>query len=218
MFLYEKVFLIAAGVLLCASSGAQTWEEWTQQDQVKIKRLLEQIAANEVYIAYAQKGMKIISEGLTVIHDIKDGDFKLHLNFFDSLSIVRPAIKYSAHVKEIISFHHQIFQIGKKILNSARQSGQFTDREIEYFKNVFDRLFSDCVKTIDELMRIINVSANERASYQMKDNERIECIDKLFEDMRGKMLFTNSFANEIKIIAVQRLSETIDIDYLKIQR
>ena len=72
----RKMMLVGLLLIACASGYAQTWEEWTQQQQTKIKRLVEQIAANKVYLDYVKKGIRIVSGGLHTIRYIKSGDFK----------------------------------------------------------------------------------------------------------------------------------------------
>jgi len=66
----RKIVLLISLYFVGASANAQTWEEWTQQKKTKIKRLMEQIAANQIYIEYAKQGYKMVSGGLHTIRDI----------------------------------------------------------------------------------------------------------------------------------------------------
>src|SRR5258706_14560273 len=99
---------IIMGFVMCSASfcsiHAQTAEEWTQQKKTQIKYLLQQIAANKVYIDYLEKGYSIARNGLQTIQNIKKGDFNLHFNFFDSLKKVNPKIKGWAKVADIIAY------------------------------------------------------------------------------------------------------------------
>lgn len=87
----KMIFLIAI-ILFTHSAKAQTWEEWFRQKETQKKYLLEQIAALQVYIDYAQKGYKIASNGLEIIEQIKTGDLNQHQVFFNSLKRINPAI------------------------------------------------------------------------------------------------------------------------------
>ena len=58
----------------------------------KHKRLIEQIAALQVYIGYAQQGYIIANKGLTTVRNIKNGDFNLHRDFLSSFKKVNPKI------------------------------------------------------------------------------------------------------------------------------
>jgi hypothetical protein len=47
---------------------------------------------------------------------------------------------------------------------------------------------------------------------QMKDDERIKRIDKLYADMQDKYSFCESFSEECSVLAMQRLSEQAEIN------
>jgi hypothetical protein len=195
----------------CVSASTQTLEEWTQQKQTKIKRLLEQIAANKVYLDYTKKGYKIVSGGLHTIRDIKKGDLKLHLGHFDSLKVVNPAIKGWIKVTDIILYQTRIIKTGKQALDAVKQSGQFSNEELNYCKKVFDLLLEECLKSIDELLLVISSGDTE-----MTDDERIKRIDKVYLDMQDKVSFASSFRNDMNLLALQRQNERTELNYSKI--
>ncbi len=202
--------LIIILFVACYSLNAQTWEEWTQQKKTAIKRLMEQIAANQVYIEYAQKGYKIMSDGLHTIRDIKNGDFHLHLGFIDSLKVVNPKIMSWAKVADIIACQLRIIKSTKQALVAVRESDQFTNEELDYCKRVFDNLLNECLKNIDELMLVIT-----SGELEMTDDERIKRIGKIYLDMQDKSAFTSSFSNEMSVLAIQRLTEQTELNYSK---
>lgn len=189
-------------------ASAQTWEEWTQQKETAIKRLLEQIAANNFYIEYAKKGYSIVTNGLHTIRDIKNGDFHLHLGFIDSLKVVNPFIKKWVKVADIIAMQLRILKMYHQSSKTAEESLQFTRDERAYCNNLFEHLVRECEKCIDELMIVI--TSGESA---MSDDDRINRIEKIYLDMQDKKAFVTSFTNEISTLALQRLTERIEIDY-----
>jgi hypothetical protein len=182
------------------------------QDQKKkqFKRMMEQIAANKVYIEYLEKGYNIARDGLHTIRDIKHGDLKMHLDYFNSLKRVNPKIKNWAKVAQIISYQVRIINDTRKTLIDIREAHQFTNVELDYCKGVFDNLLNECVKNIDELMLVITNGKTE-----MKDDERAQRINKLYEDMQDKYSFTSSFSSEMGMLSMQRLTEQVDINYSK---
>ncbi len=206
----RKMLLLLSLFVISVNANAQTWEEWTQQKRTKIKRLMEQIAANQVYIEYAKKGYNIVSGGLHTIRDIKNGDFRLHLGFIDSLKVVNPKIKGWVKVADIITAQLRIIKAGKQALDFIRESTQFTNDELDYCKKVFDNLLEECIKNIDELFIVIT-----NGELSMSDDERIKRIEKLYLDMQEKSSFTASFSNEMSVLAIQRLTEQTEIDYSK---
>jgi hypothetical protein len=199
------VCLVVCVASFC-SIHAQTLEEWTEQKKTQIKYLLQQIAANKVYIDYIEKGYSIAHNGLQTIQSIKKHDFNLHFGFLDSLKKINPVIKNLAKVADIIAYQLRIIKNVKQTLTDIRGAGQFTDDELDYCKMVFDNLLEECLKNIDELIMVTT-----DGQLTMKDDERMKRIDKVYVDMQDKYSFTSSFSNEMGILSVQRLSEQTEI-------
>jgi hypothetical protein len=177
-----------------------------QQKQKQIKRMLEQIAANKVYIDYLEKGYNIARNGLQTIQNIKKGDFNLHFNFFDSLKKVNPKIKTWTKVADIIAYQIRIIKETKQTIKGIKEARQFTEDELDYCKAVFDNVLEECLKNIDDLVTIIT-----DGEVEMKDDERMKRIDRLYADIQDKYSFTSSFSNEMGILSAERLSEQVEI-------
>lgn len=202
----KKILLFL--LLVSAASGlqAQTFAEWFQQKKTQKKYLLQQIAALQVYIGYAQKGYNIAKEGLTTIGGFTKGEFNLHTDYFNSLKSVSPEIKRYAKVADIIALQIKIVQNYNRTYRQINSSDAFLNDELAYISRVFGRLLDDCDKTLDELITITTDSKLE-----MKDNERIDRIDKLYLDMQDKFTFSQSFSNDAKSLAASRLKEKTDV-------
>ena len=185
---------------------AQNSDEWFNQKKTQIKYLLQQIAANEVYIEYLQKGYKIAESGLNTINDIKHGDFNLHNDFFNSLKNVNPKIKGLAKVADIISFQVQIIKEARSAVQHIQASDQFTSAEITYLQDVFNHLLDECIKKINAL---IDVSTS--GNTQMTDDERMKRIDAIYTDMQDKLSFSKSFSFDAAMLAMQRSQEQTDV-------
>ena len=208
----KKYLLITIGIIMSFFCFAQTWDEWTRQKKTQIKYLLQQIAANKVYIEYLQKGYSIASKGLTTIRSIKDGDFNIHHEFFGSLHTVNPKIKNSGKVAAIIAFQIMIIKESKQSLERIKAMNQFTPGELVHCSEVFDNLLEDCLKNIEELLLVTS------SDLVMTDDERMKRIDKLYADMQSKYGFCGSFSNEMGMLAVQRMSEQSEINKSKLIR
>jgi len=202
----KKILLFL--LLVSGASGlqAQTFAEWFQQKKTQKKYLLQQIAALQVYIGYAQKGYNIAKEGLTTIGGFTKGEFNLHTDYFNSLKSVNPEIKRYAKVADIIALQIKIVQNYNRTYRQINSSDAFSNDELAYISRVFGRLLDDCDKTLDELITITTDSKLE-----MKDNERIDRIDKLYLDMQDKFTFSQSFSNDAKSLAASRLKEKTDV-------
>ena len=200
---------IATALYVCGAS-AQTVNEWVNQKFTQKKYLLQQIAALQVYINYAKKGYNIVSGGINTIRDIKKGDLNLHNTFFSSLKTINPKISRYSKVADIISYQVRIIKLARQTLQSIREANQFSVEEIEYCKMVLDALLDDCIQSITELIEIITPD-----KLQMTDDERLVRIDKLYLDMQDKFTFSNVMSEDISLLALQRLSEQIEINRSK---
>lgn len=202
----KKILLFLLLVSAAGGLQAQTFAEWFQQKKTQKKYLLQQIAALQVYISYAQKGYNIAKEGLTTIGGFTRGEFNLHTDYFNSLKSVNPEIKRYAKVGDIIALQIKIVQNYNRTYRQINSSDAFSNDELAYIGRVFGRLLDDCDKTLDELITITTDSKLE-----MKDNERMDRIDKLYLDMQDKFTFSQSFSNDAKSLAASRLKEKTDV-------
>jgi hypothetical protein len=201
-----KNFLIILFVLSVSFCQGQTHDEWFRQKKTQEKYLLEQIAALQTYIGYAEKGYSIVTGGLNTIKNIKHGDFNLHNIFFSSLGTVNPAIKKYTKVAAIIAMQISIARHITNTIKSCKKSNMLMSSELKYLNVVFNNLLGECAKNLDELFSLIN--NNEM---QMKDDERIQRIDKVYDDMKDKLMFTTSFSHSAKGLSIQRLNDRNNI-------
>jgi len=208
ILLFLLLFASAAGTL-----QAQTFAEWFQQKKTQKKYLLQQIAALQVYIGYAQKGYNIAKDGLNTIGGFTRGEFNLHTDYFNSLKTVNPEVKRYAKVADIIALQIKIVQNYNRTYRQLNSSDAFSGDELAYISRVFGRLLDDCDKTLDELITITTDSKLE-----MKDDERIEKIDKLYLDMQDKFTFSQSFSNDAKSLAASRIKDKTDVQTSRVLR
>jgi hypothetical protein len=187
--------------------NAQTWEEWFQQKETQKKYLLQQIAALEVYYDYAKKGYEVASKGLGIIQQIKNGDFNLHQEFFNSLRRVNPAIANWSRVGDIINLQVQIVKRVKEANDFLKHSSEFTKQEKDYCFGVLKKLSEESVSDMDEFILIIAADA-----FQMKDDERIKRVEMLYEGMGDRLEFVVAFHSDIKLLMMQRMKEKKEIE------
>jgi len=194
-------------MVLCAENiSAQTWAEWFRQKATQKKYLLQQIAALHVYSGYLSKGYSIAKDGLNIIKSIKNGDLLQHTNYFNLLVTVNPQIKRYKKVADIIAMQISIAKQSGNAIKSFRNNHHFTPTEINYLQGVFNTLLSDCAKNLDELLNLIT-----NGNLQMKDDERIKAIDKLYVDMQDKQQFVRAFSKNAAGLSIQRSNEENDI-------
>ena len=206
------LMILITGMILSTAAPAQTWNEWFKQKKTQKKYLVKQIVLLRVYLGYLKKGYEIANKGLTTIHNIKNGDFNLHRDFFSSLKNVNPHIKNSSKVADIIAFQAYIIQDIKRVNNFCKNNEHFTPEEIRYVAAVYSNMLFLVDASISELLLIIRSNETE-----MKDDERLMRIDRLYDDMLDKHTFVQSFDNDVRLIAKEREREQRSIDLLRKQ-
>lgn len=155
-------------------------------------------------------GYQLLHKGYTTIKDISEGNFSLHKTFLDGLMEVSPTVKKYKRVADIINYQVKIIKEYKSAFRQFSANKRFTINEIEYIGKVYANLFDQSVKNIDDLAMIITAG-----KLRMSDDERLQSIDKLYEEILDQYSFLNEFNNSTAILAVQREKDQMDIDLMK---
>lgn len=171
--------------------------------QAKQQRmLLQQITALQTYIGYAQKGYSVAKKGLGAIQDFKRGEFNLHTDYLNSLMAVNPKIKKYARVAEIIALQLKIIKNYKSLYRQIQQDDLFHGDEVDYIQRVFARVIENCDTNMDELLILIS-----DGQLELKDDERIQRIDTIYQNMLDNYSFSEGFGNQTKLMALSKAKE-----------
>jgi hypothetical protein len=184
--------------------GFSNGKSCAQAQQVQV--LLKQIAALQIYIGYAQKGYSIAQKGLRTIGDFKRGELNLHTDYFNSLKSVNPKIKKYAKAAEIIILQAKIIKNYRRIYRDVKQDDLFYGDEVDYIKRVFDRLMEDCDRISEELLAILTDN-----QLVMKDDERMNRIDVLYQRILDNDTFGESFSDQIRLLSLSKAKEKDDV-------
>ncbi len=199
----RKIFVIGLGFWLCSlSADAQTWNEWFRQKKTQRKYLIQQIAALKVYLNYLKEGYNVAKKGLGMIGDIKDENFRDHSAYFQSLALVNPSIMGSDKISLIIMYQDQMIREFSMLEKDCIGDPNLTIDEVRYIQSVHANLLRQCEDSIDGLNTIITDNTS-----QLKDDERMERIDDLYDDVKDKYAFTRSFSNSTHLLMAQRARE-----------
>ena len=185
---------------------AQWFKEWFQQKKTQKEYLIEQIAQYKVYLELLEKGYSIAKEGLETIHDIKNGEFKLHKNYMDSLRIVGAQVGRYKKIEFTGALYSRIKAVTASSENGLGQSGYLNSEELGYVRSVYSRLLADCERITDALKDV-----TKDGPLSMSDDERIKRIDLLYAQMQSNYSFAMAFSSEAMVLAASRLREVDDI-------
>jgi hypothetical protein len=190
-------------ILSTFSAQSQTFAEWFEQDKTQIKYLLAQVAAYEVFQDELKTGYGIEQLGLSFVADTPGAEFSINNAYFSSLKAVNPAISTYPKVKTIIDYASAI----NRNLNRALQAKNIDVSEMNYLNAVYNSMAIDCSKSIDELITVLTADR-----FTMNDNDRLSCIDAIYNSMKDRYAFSQSFCSEALLLSAQRESEISDID------
>jgi flavodoxin len=188
------VFLISEAI------HAQTWNEWFAQKQTQKKYLLEQIAALQSFMATAEKGYKIVSEGIHSISAIKNGEFNLHTVFFGSLEAVNPVVKNTAMVANIIADQIAIVNAFKHI---SQQN--LNPNELAYIETVVGTVIAKSKEDLDAILAVLTDQ-----QLKLTDDERMKRLAAVDAGMRDKLQFAQFFSNAANLLSIQKQKDQMD--------
>ena len=184
---------------------------FAQSDEAKQLLLnVEKLAQLKSILKNMKDGYQLLHKGYTAIKDISEGNFSLHKTFLDGLMEVSPTVKKYKRVADIINYQVRIVKEYKSAFRQFKENKRFTVTEIEYLGKVYANLFDQSVKNIDDLAMIITAG-----KLRMSDDERLQAIDKLYEEIVDQYSFLNAFNNSAAILAVQREKDQMDIDLMR---
>jgi len=181
-----------------------------RQNAQQKKNLIASIAAINAYKKVLKGGYKIVKGGLTAIGDFKKGEFDLHNDYFNSLKSINPSIRNYSKVAKIINLQVNIVKSCKKTYKQVGSSGLYSSSEMNYVNEVFERLFADCDAVLDQLIDLTTASKLE-----LRDDERMQRIDLIYDDMVDMHEFAGSFSNETLVLGASRQKEAKEINSLR---
>lgn len=190
-------------MLLLLGATVVTKPAKAQSDEV-VQLLLnvEKLAQLKQILSDLKKGYDIVSNGYGAIKNIAEGNFSMHEVFLDGLMAVSPSVRKYHKVVEIINYQVILVKEYKRAFNRFKSAGRFSPKEIDYLARTYERLFIASLQNIDELTNV--VTANK---LRMSDDERLKAIDKIHEDIEGKLTFLRQFNNSNTTLMIQRENE-----------
>lgn len=170
----------------------------------------EKLSEMKTILSDMKKGYEIISQGYETVKNIASGNFSLHQAFLDALMAVSPAVKNYKRIADIVNAQLEIIKEYKQYYTQFRADPNFSPDEITYMGLVYGNLTNQSVSSLNELIMVI--TANQ---LRMSDAERINAIDKLYDDMQNKLIFLRSFNIQTEALSIQRTAEGNDIGTVK---
>ncbi len=166
---------------------------------------IEKLAQLRKVLKNMYQGYQIVSKGYNTIKDISKGTFSIHEGLLDGLLQISPSVRKYKRIADIIALQIQLVQEYKSTLKRFQSSNLFNANEIGYISNVYNNLFKRSLQNLDELTMTITAG-----KLRMSDDERINTIDRIYDDMGEKVVFLRTFNKENNVLAIQRGREIVD--------
>lgn len=192
-------------ILLLTFTGIQSKAQSTEVQQLLLN--VEKLSQLKNILKDMKKGYTIISGGYNAIRNISQGNFSLHEVFLDGLMLVSPEVKKYRKVVDIITYQKRIISEYESAFRQFKATNNFNPIEIDYLGRVYKQLFNQSIDKLDQLVMIITSS-----KLRMNDEERLQAIDKIFEDTEDKLLFLRNFNSQAFGLSIQRERERADIN------
>lgn len=192
------IFLLVFGFALLAPVSGQA----QMQELKQLALNIEKLSQFKAILRDMKKGYEILNGGYNMVKDLSEGNFKLHETFIDALLQVSPTVRNYKRVGDIIECQIILVREYRAAKDRFSASGLFNADELSYFGRLYDNLFKQSLRNLDELTGVLTAN-----SMRMADNERIEAIDRIYADMQEKLLFLKDFNNDATVLALQRAKE-----------
>ncbi len=171
---------------------------------------IEKLAQFKQILSDMKKGYEILSGGYNTIKNISEGNFSLHKAFLDGLMEVSPTVRNYRRVADITNYQIILVKEYRKAYERFRQDNNFNADELAYLGRVYDNLFKESLRNLDELLTVITAG-----KARMSDDERLQAIDRIYVGMQDKLMFLRHFNNNTTILAVQRAKERNDAQTIR---
>lgn len=196
------IFILTAVCLSLATSGLRAQGQEVEQLLLN----LEKLAQLKQILSDMKKGYQIVMTGYSTIKDLSEGNFSLHKTFLDGLLVVSPEVKKHKRIADIISTQLALVKEYGQAFDRFKQDGNFTSDELAYLGNVYGNLIDRSVEDLEELTLVMTDS-----KLRMSDDERLQSIDRIYENMSDKLSFLRHFNSQTSILAVQKAREMNDV-------
>ncbi len=171
---------------------------------------IEKLAQFKQILSDMKKGYQILSGGYNTIKNIAQGNFSLHKAFLDGLMEVSPTVRNYRRVSDIVNDQLTLIKEYRKAYDRFRRDNNFNPDELAYLGRVYNSLFKESLRNLDELLTVITAD-----KARMSDDERLQAIDRIYANMQDKLMFLRHFNNNTTILAVQRAKERNDAQAIR---
>lgn len=195
-------------LLLVVGFGSRVFAQSTEVQQLLLN--VEKLSQFKNILKDMKAGYQIISTGYNAVRDISKGNFSLHETFLDGLMAVSPEVRKYHKIVGIVKMQGTILSEYKVAFYAFKSGNSFSVQEVNYMASVYGQLNKQSLQNLDALLMVITAG-----QLRMSDDERLEAIDRIFEDMQEKLSFLRHFNTQGIGISRQRKLEQNDVSFMQ---
>lgn len=175
---------------------------------LKVQRLQNKT----IWLQNAQKTLenKMSKLKLDEIKDWVEKQRKLYADYFEELKKVKAVLANYQRVKDIIEKQTLMVKEYKYAWALFKQDKNFTTEELDYMYNIYNGMFDESLKNLDQLFLVINAYAT-----QMSDGKRLEIINRASDNIEQQLTDLREFNTQNRMLSIQRASELGEIEYVR---
>ena len=181
-----------------------------EQEIAQLVLNVEKLTQFKRILSDMKDGYKILEGGYNTVKDISEGNFNIHKQFLDGLMQVSPAVRKYRKVSLIIEYQIKIIKEYKTAFTQFKKTDIFRTGELATIETTYTNVINQSLKNLDELTMVIS-----SGKLRMSDDERINTIDRIFEEMEDKLLFIRRFNKQTALTVLQRQKEKTEIKNLQ---
>jgi gamma-glutamylcysteine synthetase len=194
----KKGLLLWSCVMMMFNVRAQTFSEWFRQNKTQIDYYTKQIAALKAYNDLLVEGYGIVRDGLQVVSDLKQGNFDLHNNYFQSLR----SVNVSLQTDQAAKVYSAILEECKSVLSLVEQ---VPSAQQQYIETVISTLKRKANETYSEYERLTTAE-----QYQLTDNERMRRMDESMTALHDQYAFAKRLYYGMQKMILREAKESND--------
>jgi hypothetical protein len=158
-----------------------------------------------VYTGYVKKGYSVARDGLGVVRDMTDGEFRLHELFISGLKKVSPAVRNDTRIADIVAMEIVMVRSFGRILDL---DGLSPDR-YAYLQSVKAVVMEACLDDLAELLLVLT-----SGKVEMGDSERLSRLEVIYQRMQDRSAFVQDFSAKVLQLSKQIDGESKGIKHL----
>jgi hypothetical protein len=196
--------------LLTMQVKAQFLGGFFSQQSTQRKLMAEQIAGFQVYLNAVKNGYGIAKGGLNTAHELKNGTFGLHADYFNSLEQVNPVIANNPKGAAIAGMKQQALTLFNSELSWQQKQKLLSKAELAQLQKVADNLQKEMEGDLTELTQVLTPG-----KLQLTDQQRLERLDHLYEVMKDKLAFAGFYTARCRKLATARQQAQKDNEQIR---